>query len=138
MEMQDFKDLSNFVYDEYEKLSDSFGLDKLPKRSIKFIERSLRKYTKLYDKPLFLLEKRRLKLQIALETMPHGFLWKIFHLKLWKEMQYVLQEQQKKENEVKKTYEENVKPVISVPAVIIEQSAEIVETTENNGFDANF
>ena len=42
MDLENFSDLSNFIYSEYEKMSESFGIQQLPKKSIKFTEKSIR------------------------------------------------------------------------------------------------
>lgn len=138
MEIKDFKDLTGFIYDEYERLTETFGLDKTPKKSIRFAEKSVRKYSKLYSKPLFKKEKRKLKLElandkrqdrlkVAFDTMPHGFLWRIFHFKLWKRMQYVLENE--KESESAAEEKSDVVPDICVPAVIVEK--EIIDVTDH-------
>ena len=138
MEIHNFKDLTGFMYGEYEKMSEIFGIEKTPKRTIRFVERALRKRTKLYDKPLLLKEKRRLALDIAFDTMPHGFLWKIFHSKLWKKMKSILeQESLDSVVEPEETLEDN--PVIQVPAVIVEKEfVQVPVTVENDSFDEDF
>lgn len=92
MNIQDFSELTTFVYNEFEKISESCGLqnspDKLLNRTIKTID----KYVKLYNSKLFNREKRELELKDALLTMPHNWLWKFFHRKLWKKMQLILNE----------------------------------------------
>lgn len=141
MELNDFSDLSGFMYQEYEKLTETLGLDKVPKRSVKFIEKSIRKYTKLYDKPLYAREQRELAVRTAIETMPHGWLWKIFHSKLWarvkialaQEQQYI---QQAKDIEAEKPAE---KPDILVPAVIVPHDVAIIpQTQDTSEFDSDF
>ena len=99
MEIKNFSDLTSFVYTEYDKMADSFGIANPSKSFVKFTEKSLRKYAKLYNTPLLQQSKRDLQLRVALDTMPHGFIWKIFHQKLWQRCKAVLfdLEQQKKE-----------------------------------------
>lgn len=137
MEIENFKDLTGFMYDEYERLTETFGLDKVPKRSIRFIEKSLRKRTKLYDKPLLLKEKRKLELDIAFDTMPHGFFWKLFHSKLWKKMQFIMENE---ELESKKLdVPDPVSAPIQVPAVIVEKEiVEVSAATEQELFNQDF
>ena len=99
MEIKNFSDLTSFVYTEYDKMADSFGIANPSKSFVKFTEKSLRKYAKLYNTPLLQQSKRDLQLRVALDTMPHGFIWKLFHQKLWRKCKAVLVEleQQKKE-----------------------------------------
>ena len=63
----------------YDKMADSFGIANPSKSFVKFTEKSLRKYAKLYNTPLLQQSKRDLQLRVALDTMPHGFIWKLFH-----------------------------------------------------------
>lgn len=141
MELNDFSDLSGFVYQEYEKLTETLGLDKVPKRSVKFIEKSIRRYTKLYSKPLYIREKRELSVRTALETMPHGWLWKMFHSKLWARVKIALAQeqqymQQAKDIEAEKPAE---KPDILVPAVIVPHDVAIVPSNQDaSEFDSDF
>ena len=41
---------------------------------------------KLYSSPVYRRSKREIKLAEAIDTMPHGFWWKMFHSKLWKQI----------------------------------------------------
>ena len=134
MDLDNFSDLSDFIYHEYEKMSDAFGLQQIPSKSIKFAERSIRKYTKLYDKPLYEKERRDLQLKIALDTMPHSWLWKIFHSKLWAKMKIILAEQDNQIVEVPKVEKEPEKPDILVPAVVIpkEYDIEVVDNLQQD------
>lgn len=130
MEIKDFRDLTGFIYDEYERLTETFGLDKTPKKSIRFAERSIRKYSKLYEKPLFKQEKRKIELETAFDTMPHGFWWKMFHSRLWKKMKFIMENEKDVLPEIKE--ENEVKPDVFVPAVIVEK--DIIEIDAEKKF----
>ena len=138
MIMQEFKELTRAVYDEYENMSETFGLDKVPKKSINFVHKNIKRYSKMYSKPLFLKEKRRLEIEMAFDTMPHGFLWKIFHAKLWKKMQLIMAEEQRHESEEIEEEKPEEKPTIQVPAVIIEKELVPVIEDETSDFNADF
>lgn len=99
MDINNFSDLTGFIYAEYDKMVDSFGITNPSKQFIKFVEKSLKRYSKLYSTPLLQQSKRELQLKVALDTMPHGFIWKFFHQKLWRKCKEVLSsiEEQKKE-----------------------------------------
>ena len=118
MDINNFSDLTGFIYSEYDKMADSFGISNPSKSFVKFTEKSLRKYAKLYNKPLLEQSKRDLQLKIALDTMPHGFLWKLFHQKLWQRCKAVLSEleQQKKEQAVQQKSQQLQK--ILVPEIV--------------------
>lgn len=83
MNIQDFSDLTQFMADETFKMQENFGIKKHSEKLIKFQEKTLIKYVKLYDKPLYRKAKRELAFQEALDTMPHCWIWKIFHPDLW-------------------------------------------------------
>ena len=83
MNIQNFSDLTSFINDENLKLQESFGINVNSKTMIRYVEKTLKRYIKLYDKPLYRRVKRDLELQEAIETMPHSWVWKIFHSKLW-------------------------------------------------------
>lgn len=137
MEFESFKDLSSFVYEENDKLTESFGLLITPKKTVKFMEKSLKKYTKLYDKPLFKKAKRELYLREVLDTLKYESLfWRFFHPKQWKIIQKML-------SEVETSYEEKEEqtpetPIIQVPAVIIEKEKEITEEERKQVFLTDF
>ena len=139
MNIENFSDLSDFIYSEYDKMTESLGLASVSDKSIHFIEKSVRKYSKIYDKPLFLKEKREIELMIAFDTMPHGWLWKAFHPKLWAKMKKIIEEGKKEE---KKTSEEKLAEVshvdISVPAVILPNETDVVVYDDSSDFDTDF
>ncbi len=87
MQIEDFSQLSDFIYGEMEKLQESTGEQIHNKSMVKYLNKTIKRYVKLYDKPLFEQEKFAIKLQKALNTMPHSFVWKIFHPELWKAIQ---------------------------------------------------
>lgn len=129
MVMHDFKDLSNFIYDEYQKMFESLGIEKVPKNASRFIFKSLKQYMKLYKKPLFLRAKLSLKVEIAIETLAYkSKLWKFFHPTLYK---IVLFELEKEPEEP----EEEPKIINNLPAVIV-QSRDIspISHIEEDGF----
>lgn len=142
MELNDFSDLSNFIYGEYDKLSETFGLSSLPKKSIKFVEKSIRTYSKLYKKPLLEREKRELEIRTAIETMPHNWVWKLFHSKLWSRVKQRLKELEEMEYLAEKTTDKPAeqKPDILVPAVIVPRDVANIEpiVVRNEDFDNDF
>ncbi len=97
MEIKDFSDLTQFVADEYQKLAENYQITRVPDKSVKFVEKMLVKYTNLYNKPLYEKVKRDLILQQAIDTMPHGFVWKIFHWNLWQKIKLILKEEEEKQ-----------------------------------------
>ena len=118
MKITEFEELTDFLYGEYEKMSESYGTKRPSKILIEGTEKTLLSYAKLYNKPLYRIAKRNLKLQEAFDTMPHGFWWKFFHSELWKRMQY-LENQQKKENDNIPEKQQTV-PNTSLPVEIVQ------------------
>lgn len=119
MEIRDFSELTSFLTNESLKIMNAFGLTKFSKVT-KFSEKELKRYMKLYSMPVYRRSKREIKLQEAIDTMPHGFLWKCFHSKLWKQIKQI-EVQRKLEEKMLKTIEKeekNIKPEEMYPAVI--------------------
>ncbi len=114
MEIKDFSELTTFIQDECLKLQENFKLRNLSDKIIPYTEKTILRYVKLYDKILFKREKRKLALQIALDTMPHGFLWKLFHADLWYQIQEI--EKAKKSDEPEKVSAQSVQ--VFTPAII--------------------
>ena len=102
MKIENFSDLTSFINEENLKLQESFGININSKMMIRYVEKTLKKYVKLYDKPLYRKVKRELELEEALDTMPHSFMWKMFHSKLWAKIKMLekQEEQSKAENKV--------------------------------------
>ena len=107
MKITEFEELTDFLYGEYDKMSESYGIKKPSKILIEGTEKTLLKYAKLYNKPLYRKAKRSLALQEAFDTMPHGFFWKFFHVNLWKRMLYL--DESLKKKDVKQDKIKNIK-----------------------------
>ena len=119
MNIQNFSDLTSFINDENLKLQESFGINVNSKTMIRYVEKTLKRYIKLYDKPLYRRVKRDLELQEAIETMPHSWVWKIFHSKLWNKIKLLKEDKQEQKVE-STTIQPETKPIETslVPVVI--------------------
>ena len=115
MEIRDYKDLTEFIADEQIKFQENFGATKVSSKMLKFTEDNLMKYVKLYDRPLYRREKRQLALQEAIDTMPHGFFWKIFHWSLWQKIKALQIAEKQKSKAIKKKKD---KPSVQFPEVV--------------------
>lgn len=135
-DITDFKDLTSFLYNEYEKLSESFGIQLAPEELINFTVKSLKKYYELFDGPLYRSIQRTVKLREAIETMPHGFIWKFFHYDLWKRVKHELglDIKDKKEKSVKeeKQSKSKEKENTLLPAVVEKFITPVVEEDNEN------
>lgn len=89
MKIEKYEDLTQFIYNEFDKMTATYGKIKPSNEFIKFNEQTLMKYTKLYDKPLMRKQKREIALMEALDTMPHGWVWKLFHWDLWQKIKLI-------------------------------------------------
>ena len=83
MNIKDFRELTSFIDEELEKMTESTGIKSPSTKFIEYRETTILKYVGLYDKFLFEKEKRNVRIQKAIDTMPHGWLWKFFHKSLW-------------------------------------------------------
>lgn len=118
-DIQDFSELTDFIQNEYAKISENFGIKQASEAMINFTERALKKYFNLYNKPLYRFAKRELKLQEAIDTMPHGKLWKFFHGKLQAQIEARLAVA----DEEQKTFLKSEQPQVieTLPAMVIKQ-----------------
>ena len=94
MEIKKFSDLTSFIYDEYGKISENFGTQQPSTDFIIFVEKTLRNYAEVYNKPFFKEQQRQAKLMEALNTRPHSWIWKLFHSRLWAKIK-IIEEQEK-------------------------------------------
>ena len=112
---EEFKELTQFFHDEYSKIQQAYGIQDIPTRDIKVVTkattRKLKKYAKLDDWK----DVRRIKVQKALFTMPHNFIWKMFHKKLW----YYVQEELKHNDESNLRMEEQTNNVCLQPTEVV-------------------
>ena len=99
MKIKEYEDLTSYMSDEWMKVSETFGAQKPSKKIMDFVTKNLIKHIDMYDKPLhklkkieiknmFFVQKRELELQRAIDTMPHGKIWKFFHSDLWERIKY--------------------------------------------------
>ena len=111
MEIIDFSKLTEFIHSAILKENESFGIANPSKKLIRFIDKGTMSYSKLYSKYLYRREKRKVILDEALDTMPHGFWWKLFHSKLWKQIKRLENEKAIKsvKEEVRKQIDETIK-----------------------------
>jgi len=116
MEIKNYSDLSDFVFAEYEKLQD-FGVAKPPEFVLRAMDKACIKYMKLYSKPLYKKQKAKLKLQEALDTMPHGFIWRLLHPKLWKQVQAELKKQQQEQKQQTQPQPQQQQPKTVYPEI---------------------
>lgn len=102
MEIKNYSDLTDFISNENLKTQENFGAKKASNKMMKFMEDNLIKYIKLYDKPLYRREKRKIAFDEAIDTIPHGFVWKFFHSSLWRKIKPFQQEFLAQTNKIKK------------------------------------
>ncbi len=117
--INNFDDLTTFVSNQYAKMIEIYGLQKPSPKFFEFVENTLIKYSELYDKPLERKIKREIALMEAIDTMPHGWLWKLFHADLWKKIKQMPEFAPTKEsckNKEKIIQEQNVE--VLTPTVI--------------------
>lgn len=120
MRIENFSDLTSFINEENFKLQESFGININSKMMINYVERTLKKYVKLYDKPLYKKVKRDLELQEAIDTMPHSWIWKICHSKMWAKIQMLEKQEKESSKEQNTVLQPENKPLQTslVPVVI--------------------
>lgn len=102
MDIKNYSDLTDFISNENLKTQENFGAKKASETMMKFMEDNLIKYVKLYDKPLYRREKRKIAFDEAVDTIPHGFIWKFFHTSLWQKIKPFQQEFLEQTKKIKK------------------------------------
>lgn len=135
MEIKDFKGLTNFVNEEADKFFETYGEKLVVGKLVDSLIKNLVFYFKLEAGYLQRKEKRELKLKEAIETMPHGFIWKIFHLTLWAQIKAIKKEEEevkqiKREEQTKEKEESVIKRLEPVTAVVTVKQEPVVEIEE--------
>ena len=134
-EIEDISDLTEFLSQEYEKLSDTFGIKQVPEKHIHYIENLIKKSVKLFRKPIITKIKDEIRLQRAIDTMPHGWLWRQFNPKLWYKIQLSLKNCEQDTN-VKPEPDKTQGRSIITPAIIQNSPLQEVSTiNEDENFD---
>lgn len=114
---EQFSQLTDFVHSEFQKILQIYGFQKMPEKVLNKITNSaLDTFSKLN-----ILNKKKVKFNIKVEwalfTMPHGFIWKLCHKRLWYHVKKRLNKepQQQKESsteeEPQTLYPQVVRPV---------------------------
>lgn len=113
--IEEFSALTDFVHAEFGKIQQLYGLQKMPDKCIKRITNStlnaFNSFNALNNKKI----KFNVKVEWAIFTMPHGFIWKMFHSRLWYHVKKRLEEPQPEEPQ-EESEEEPVETL--VPQVI--------------------
>lgn len=117
MKIEEYEDLTQFIYNEFDKMTATYGTIKPSNEFIKFNEQTLMRYTKLYDKPLMRKQKREIALMEALDTMPHNWFWKILHWDLWQKIKKITKDDSKTKIE-EKTENKNTVTETLMPTVV--------------------
>lgn len=137
MEIKDFKALTSFVNEEADKFFETYGEKLVVSDLVGSLIKNLVFYFKLEAGYLKRKETRELKLKEAIETMPHSFVWKIFHPTLWAQIKAIKKEQEeaerKKEEQVKNKSEPVIKELEPITAVVtVKEEPVTVEIKEED------
>lgn len=121
-------DLTDFIYNESNKMTTKLRAKHSSAKFVEFTEKTLSKYIKIFDKPLYRKIKRELQIQEAIDTMPHGLFWKLFHWELWLKIKS-LDEDSKSKYPAEMSEE---KPVATslVPEIVKPLSPPIIDNTD--------
>lgn len=108
---QDFQSNTQFINDEFQKLRMVYGTQQIPSGMLKKISSSIWSQYRTIS----VLDKKKTKFRIKIEwaifTMPHNWLWKVFHSKLWAKVK----EELKSREEEKEKEQENIQEIPEVP-----------------------
>lgn len=116
IENNEFQNLTEFLHGEFSKMNMTYGIQTPPKGYLDGIANSLLKRYRDVNA----LERKKLKFNIKVEwaryTMPHGFIWRLFHRRLW------LKVKEQMDNPQEERLEDNVsapEPDSLVPEVVV-------------------
>lgn len=129
LNINNVSDLTDFIYSESNKMTVKLRAKHSSAQFVEFTEKTIEKYIKLFDKPLYLKMKRELKLQEAIDTMPHGWLWKLFHWELWCKMK-TLDADLQPQKPVKQESPREPETISLVPEVIKSQAVSPIDNEE--------
>lgn len=119
--INDFQQNTDFLNSEFQKLQMVYGGQQIPAGMLKKISNSIWSQYKTLN----VLDKKKTKLKIKIEwaifTMPHNWLWKMFHSRLWQlvKMELKAREEQKSqqddESDVDNVQSQALCPMPSIP-----------------------
>lgn len=130
----DLKDLNKFVHDEFFALKSLYGAQNIPSKALKAIGSGVLKRRAIFSKVIFKEDKYRAKVEWACFKMPHCWLWKVFHKRLWYHVQKRLEEKQMCEEgdtsaDIQEDFTEVLQPTVvktvDVPAMSYPSSMDI-------------
>lgn len=105
--INDFQKNTNFLNEEFQKLKMVYGANQIPTGMLNKISNSIWGQYKILSS----LDKKKTKLNIKIEwaifTMPHNWVWKMFHTKLWKKVKMELAEREKQQEPAPELEEDN-------------------------------
>lgn len=89
----DFSQLTEFVNNEFQKMREVYGVENFSAKMLNKITGSIWAHYKMLSN----LDKKKVKFMIKVEwakfTMPHNWLWKIFHSRIWKKVKEELEKE---------------------------------------------
>lgn len=122
--INEFKQNTNFLNEEFQKLKMVYGANQIPTGMLNKIANSIWSQYKTIS----VLDKKKTKLKIKIEwaifTMPHNCLWKMFHTRLWKQVKQELALRQKDSNNAEEQQiEEMSNSLVPQPQVPVDLEA---------------
>ena len=95
----DLSELNKFVHDEFSSILQVYGIQHMPEKALKSISAGILKRRSIYGKVIQKEDKFRAKIEWAYFTMPHNWLWKFFHKRLWYHVKKRIEEDTQEEPE---------------------------------------
>ncbi len=118
IENNEFIEMTDFIHGEFQKIFNTYGPKELPKGFLTSLSKSILKRYSLLNKN----ERRKLKFNITVDyakfTMPHSFIWKWFHPRIWTRIKEDLAREKQAESDTSVLEpEEIVAPEVLPPAI---------------------
>lgn len=97
--LEDFSELTSFVHSEFMKIRQTYGIGQMNAKDLKIISKTILKAFSYANSTTKKKLKYYAKIDWAIYTAPHNWLWRLFHHKLWLKCQEEIARRKQFENQ---------------------------------------
>ena len=99
--LDDFSNLTGFVHDEFMKMQQAYGLQQMDQKDLKKISKTVLSSFGYANSTTKRKLKYYSKIDWAIFTAPHSWLWRFFHKRLWQKcLEEIKRREEEKDNVV--------------------------------------
>ena len=114
----DLHELNTFVNEEFSDILRLYGIQKMPEKALDSQTNGILRRKRIYSKLITKQDKFRVKVEWAYFTMPHNWLWKIFHKRVWYHVKKRIEEEQQNQLQEQLPEVESEQPQVVSPVVV--------------------